>query len=65
MSEGSSRRGGGRGCDKEWCSKTACSISYKNSEERSFILNAFLLTYVKECLNLLLDEIMIAIILYH
>ena len=45
MSEGSARRGGGRGCDKEWFSKTACSISNKNSKERLFILNAFLLTY--------------------
>ena len=63
MSEGSARRGEGRGCDKEWCSKTACSISNKNSKERLFILTAFLpSTYVNECLNLLLDEIMITII---
>lgn len=65
MSEGSDRRGGGRGCDKEWFSKTACSISNKNSKERLFFLNAFLLTYVNECLNLLLEEIMITIIFYH
>ena len=65
MSEGSARRGGGRGCDKEWFIKTACSISNKNSKERLFILNAFLPTYVNECLHLLLDEIMIAIIFYH
>ena len=65
MSEGSDRRGGGRGCDKEWFSKTACSISNKNSKEQLFFLNAFLLTYVNECLNLLLEEIMITIIFYH
>ena len=65
MSEGSARRGGGRGCAKEWFSKTARSISNKNSKERLFILNAFLLTYVNECLNLLLEEIMTTIIFYH
>ena len=65
MSEGSAMRGGGRGRDKEWFSKTVCSISNKNSKERLFIVNAFLLTYVNECLHLLLDEIRITIIFYH